>query len=257
MLNLPERSEPRRAAFEPAGAAAAYRVVGALARRLHVEVAGLEHVPSGRALIVANHAFGWDVLFAMSAVWHDKRRIAWALGDHVFWKVPFVGRIATTFGTVDGTPENVDRLLARDELVVVQPGGVREAVKPRELRYRLLWGDRYGFIRAAIRNQAPIVPLACVGADDLFDLVGNAYERGGRWLKRDDIPLPLPAWFFPFPRRVKLRYVFGETIFPRVSREHEHDADVVREMRRHVEGALHELLEGELIKRAGISTRSK
>ena len=50
-----------------------------------------------------------------------------------------------------------------------------EALKPRELRYRLLWGHRYGFIRAAIRNRTPISPLAAIGSDELFDFVGDAY----------------------------------------------------------------------------------
>jgi len=52
--------------------------------------------------------------------------------------------------------------LSHDQLVLVMPGGVREALKPRELRYRLLWGHRYGFVRAALRNQTPIVPVASV-----------------------------------------------------------------------------------------------
>ncbi len=62
------------------------------------------------------------------------------------------------------------------------PGGLREAVKPSALRYRLLWGDRVGFVRAAIRNQAPVVPLATLGGDEIFDFVGDAYARGRRWL---------------------------------------------------------------------------
>jgi hypothetical protein len=161
-------------AFRPETAERVYRVVGGLAQALRVEVRGFENVPRGPALFVANHAFGWDVAFAMAAIWRTTGRPVWALGEHAWWKVPFLRRLASAVGTVDGTAENVDRLLSRGELVLVLPGGLREAVKPRELRYRLLWGHRYGFVRAAIRNQAPLVPLASIGADDLFDFVGNA-----------------------------------------------------------------------------------
>ena len=169
-------------------------------------------------MLVANHSFGWDSILPMAAVWRQLDRPVWVLGEHAWWKVPFLRRLAAAVGTVDGTPTNADRLLAGEELVLVLPGGLREAVKPRELRYRLLWGNRYGFIRAAIRNQAPIVPLASIGADDLFDFVGNAYRRGEVWLRRGGIPVPLPSRILPIPHFVKLAFLFGAPIPPRAAR---------------------------------------
>jgi 1-acyl-sn-glycerol-3-phosphate acyltransferase len=237
--------------FVPTTAKRFQSVVSWLSRRLHVEVEGIENLPRGRALIVANHAFGWDVVFAMNAVWQRQHRTIWALGEHVWWKVPFVRELAAEVGTVDGTNANADRLLSRDELVIVLPGGLREAVKPRELRYRLLWGHRYGFVRAAIRNQAPLVPLASIGADDIFDFVGNAYRRGERLLRRTGIPVPLPSRILPIPHLVPLRFVFGEPIAPSATPEQIDDPLVVRRLRREVEGALHEILETELARRAG------
>jgi 1-acyl-sn-glycerol-3-phosphate acyltransferase len=226
-----------------------YRWIERASRLLGVEVEGIEHLRSGPALLVANHAFGWDVVFVMGAIRERTGRRVWALGEHLWWRVPFLRRIASALGTVDGTPENLELLLARGELVLVLPGGLREAVKPRELRYRLLWGHRYGFVRAAIASRAPIVPLACVGADDLFDFVGNAYRRGERWLGRPGFPIPLPARVLPIPHRARLRYVFGEPIPPPES----DDEVAQRRLRHEVEGALHELLEVELARRAGIA----
>ena len=101
-------------------------------RKIHVEVQGMDRLPPGRALLVANHAFGFDIAFAMARIHVETGRRVWALGEHAWWAVPVVGRIAAAVGTVDGTPENVDQLLARDELVVVLPGGLREAMKPHE-----------------------------------------------------------------------------------------------------------------------------
>jgi 1-acyl-sn-glycerol-3-phosphate acyltransferase len=248
------RAEQRQAfvAFNPDFAGRVYSSLGWLSRRLDVKVEGLDRIPSGRALLVANHSFGWDVLLPMAAVWRELHRPVWALGEHAWWKVPFLRRFAVAVGTVDGTPENADRLLAHDELVLVLPGGLREAVKPRELRYRLLWGHRYGFIQAAIRNQAPIVPLASIGADDFFDFVGNAYRRGERLLRRTGIPIPLPSRLLPIPHLVRLRFVFGNPIAPGVGPEMASDEDAVRRLRHEVEGALHELIEAELASRAGI-----
>jgi 1-acyl-sn-glycerol-3-phosphate acyltransferase len=233
-------------------AARLFPIVEWLAHRLHVDVTGIENLPPGRALLVANHAFGWDILFAMSAVRAMTGRSVWALGEHVWWKIPLARRIAAALGTVDGTPENLDRLLSHDELVLVMPGGVREALKPRELRYRLLWGHRYGFVRAALRNQAPIVPVASVGADELFDLVGNAFRRGNRWLRGSGIPIPLPSRLLPIPHLVKMKFVIGEPIPPLGAADSERDPAIVRRMRREVEGALHEIFEHELAGRIGI-----
>jgi 1-acyl-sn-glycerol-3-phosphate acyltransferase len=248
------RPEHREAfvALRPDVAERVHALVSWSSRKLlRVEVRGIEKLPRGRALLVANHAFGWDVIIPIAEIWRRTQRRVWVLGEHAWWRFPFLRRLAAAIGTVDGTPENADRLLSRDELVLVLPGGLREAVKPRELRYRLLWGHRYGFVRSAIRNQTPILPLASIGADDLFDFVGNAYRRGERWLRRRGVPVPLPARILPIPHLVRLRYVLGEPIVPPAP-ETIGDQTAVRRLRREVEGALHELIEDELAKRAGI-----
>ena len=128
-----------------------------------------------------------------------------------------------------------------------------EPVKPRELRYQLLWGNRYGFVRLAIRHQVPLIPLACVGADDLFDFVGNAYARGKRWLGRENLPIPLPARILPIPHLSSLRFIAGEPIPPRVAPDQFDDPAALHSLRREVAGALHELIEAELARRAGIA----
>jgi 1-acyl-sn-glycerol-3-phosphate acyltransferase len=217
---------------------------------LRVEVDGMARVPEGRALFVANHAFGWDVAFPMETIARETGREVWALGEHLWWKVPAIRRMAAAVGVVDGTQQNAEELLRSDQLVVVLPGGLREAVKPRELRYQLLWGHRYGFVDVAVRCGAPIVPLACIGADELFDFVGDAYARGRKWLRVDGIPVPLPSRILPIPHRVQLRYIIGNPIS--TSDVDAEDPDARHRVRREVEGALHELIEGELARRSNI-----
>jgi 1-acyl-sn-glycerol-3-phosphate acyltransferase len=219
-------------------------------RKLHVDVRGIDYIPKGRALLVANHAFGFDVAFAIARIHELTGRRVWALGEHKWWALPGVRRLAAAVGTVDGTVENVDALLGADELVLVLPGGLREAVKPRELRYRLLWGHRYGFVRAAMRHGAPLVPMASLGADDLFDLVGDAFQRARRL--HLPFPLPRPAHLVPIPHFRAFHFVIGEPI----PTAHAHESDdedeeqVMRRLRREVEGAIHEMFEDELARRA-------
>ena len=221
-------------------------------RSIGVEVQGLEHLPGGRAVLVANHSFGLDIAFAIARIREATGRRVWVLGEHAWWSVPGVRRLAAAVGTVDGTAANIDALLAADELVLVLPGGLREAVKPRELRYRLLWGHRYGFVRAALRHRAPLVPVASLGADDLFNLVGNAFARARRL--HLPFPLPRPAHLLPVPHFRRLRFVIGEAI-PVIDRATGDDDDhLVRRLRREVEGAIHEIFEDELTRRVGFGS---
>ncbi|MET0339640.1 MAG: lysophospholipid acyltransferase family protein [Polyangiales bacterium] len=239
--------------LRPADAQQFFERVDWLAHHLAIETLGLEHIPEGRALMVANHSFGWDVVFPMARIARALHRQVWVLGEHLWWKVPYLRRWAAAVGVVDGSPENVDRLLANDELVLVLPGGLREAVKPRELRYKLLWGQRYGFVRAALRNRAPLLPLAAVGTDEVFDFMGNAFTRGTRWLNPLGLPLPVPSRLVPFPHRmIRARFLLGEPVVPNEGPEAASDELVVRRLRREVEGGLHELIEAELARRAGI-----
>lgn len=242
------------ASYTPAAAHYFYAAVRAVGAALHVQVDGLEHIPrQGPALLVANHTFGFDSAFPIAAIAQKLDRPVWTLGEHLWWKIPLARRVAASVGVVDGTPEAVDRLLADQQLVLVLPGGMREAVKPRELRYQLLWGRRYGFVRAAVRQRAPLVPLACVGADDLFDFVGNAYARGARWFgKRARLPVPLPARVLPIPHFSPLRFIIGEPIVHDLAPEQAEDITVLRRLRHEVAGALHELIENELARRAGL-----
>jgi 1-acyl-sn-glycerol-3-phosphate acyltransferase len=226
------------------------RAVDRLGRKLGIEVDGLENIPQGRAVLVANHSFGFDIAFAVARIHLLTGRRVWALGEHAWWAVPGVRRLAAALGTVDGTQRNVDALLGAGELVLVLPGGLREAVKPHELRYRLLWGHRYGFVRAALRHGAPLVPVASLGADDIFHLVGNAFARS-RWLHLP-FPLPRPAHLVPIPHYRTMRFVIGEAIpvhdvTPGAFADEE---SRVRRLRREVEGGIHEIFEEELARRA-------
>lgn len=217
-------------------------VIERVARIAHVDVLGIERLPPGRAVLVTNHAFGFNAVFPMVAIWRATGRRVWVLGEHAWWRFPFLRRLAAAVGTVDGTPENVDTLLARDELVLVLPGGLREAMKPRALRYRLLWGERLGFVRAAMRAQAPLVPIASIGADEVFNLVGDAFDRGRRWLGRE-LPIPRPSYGVPWAHRVHLNYLIGEPVPPPRP-----DASLqdLRRCRREVGGAIHESIDAEL-----------
>ena len=105
---------------------------------------------------------------------------------------------------------------------------------------------------ARLRHRAPLVPVASLGADDLFNLVGNAFARA-RWLHLP-FPLPRPSHLLPVPHFRRLRFVIGEAIPVIDPAEGDDDDHLVRRLRREVEGAIHEIFEDELTRRAGFGS---
>jgi 1-acyl-sn-glycerol-3-phosphate acyltransferase len=68
---------------------------------------------------------------------------------------------------------DVDRLLAAGEVVGVWPEGYKGVGKRYSERYRLQRFGRGGFVAAALRAGAPIVPVAIVGSEEIYPLLGD------------------------------------------------------------------------------------
>lgn len=146
-----------------------------------VKAEGLENVPAtGRALLVANHSgvLPWDGAMIAAAVAEDhpaqNDRIVRSLHLHWFTTLPFVAPTLAAMGQVPGLPENAIRLLQNDELVCVFPEGLKGVGKLYKDRYKLARFGRGGFVQAALRAQAPIVPVAVVGAEEIYPMLANA-----------------------------------------------------------------------------------
>src|SRR5205823_1680036 len=69
-------------------------------RRLRIDVDGIERLPKGRAILVANHAFGFDIAFVVARISSETGRRVWVLGEHAWWTVPGVRRLMAAVGTV-------------------------------------------------------------------------------------------------------------------------------------------------------------
>jgi 1-acyl-sn-glycerol-3-phosphate acyltransferase len=147
-------------------------------RWFRVEVRGIENIPSeGAALIVANHSgtIPLDSLMTEVAVHdeHPARRHLRMLGADLVFQLPFVAGAARKNGTTLACTEDTERLLAAGELVGVWPEGFKGIGKPFSERYKLQRFGRGGFVSAAIRAKAPIVPCAIVGAEETYPMIAN------------------------------------------------------------------------------------
>jgi 1-acyl-sn-glycerol-3-phosphate acyltransferase len=144
-----------------------------------VEVGGIENLPeTGAALVVANHAgvLPFDGLMASVAV-HDKHPAQRALrllaADMVF-DTPLLGPAARKAGHTMACMPDAQRLLAKGELTAVFPEGYKGLGKHFRDRYKLQRFGRGGFVSAALRTRAPIVPCSIVGSEEIYPMIADA-----------------------------------------------------------------------------------
>jgi 1-acyl-sn-glycerol-3-phosphate acyltransferase len=70
------------------------------------------------------------------------------------------------YGTVAASPENARRALRSGAAVLVYPGGDSEVHRPSWERNRVDFGGRKGFIRLALEEGVPIVPVVAIGGQE-------------------------------------------------------------------------------------------
>ena len=143
-----------------------------------VEVSGIENLPeTGAALIVANHAgvLPFDGLMTSVAV-HDNhptnRDLRLLAADMVF-DMPVVGQAARKAGHTMACTSDAHRLLAAGELTAVFPEGYKGLGKHFKDRYKLQRFGRGGFVSAALRAKAPIVPCSIVGSEEIYPMIAD------------------------------------------------------------------------------------
>ena len=136
------------------------------------EVEGVENVPStGGALLVSNHAGALppDATMIGKAIKeeHPHPRPLNVTVEHFFKGYPGFSMLLPKIGCVAAHPANVQRLLYDEEqLVLVFPEGRKGTEKLYKDRYKLRRFGRGGFVEAAMRAKAPIVPVCVVGAEE-------------------------------------------------------------------------------------------
>ena len=178
------------------------------------EVIGVENVPDGKVLLIANHSgqipldgamIGASVFFD-----RDRPRIVRSMVEKWVQLQPFVAVLFTRVGQVVGVPENARRLLELGEPILVFPEGAKGISKPFSERYQMTEFG-LGFMRLALETKTPIVPVAVVGAEEQYVNLANL---GGvaKAVGMPTFPL-IPQWFIPgfqLPLPTKYKIYFGE-----------------------------------------------
>jgi hypothetical protein len=191
-------------------------VLDRLRSRHSYKVTGLSNIPEGPCLIVVNHSLAtYDVMLLMQEIFERLGRYPRGLGDKRLFQVPGVAQLVSYLGGVMASHGAGERLLDEGLLVVVAPGGMKEALRPKEERYQVRWSDRKGFVRLALRTGAPLVMAACPKADELYDVVESDLTR--RIYDQFHLPVPILRGVGPgglLPRKVRLSHILSEPIAP-------------------------------------------
>jgi 1-acyl-sn-glycerol-3-phosphate acyltransferase len=218
-----------------------------------VDTFGIEDVPPGRVLLIANHAgqlpFDAAMLGAAMLLEGEPPR---GMGEYWIPQLPWVSVVAARTGALVGTPENCVAMLESGECVMVFPEGVRGINKPFSERYQL---QRFGlgFLRLALETKTPIVPVGIVGSEEQQPGLANL-TRLGKVFGMPAFPITLGfPWLGPLgllPLPVKYRIYFGEPL--RFEGDpSEEDADIERRVDV-VESAISKLLEQGRRERSGV-----
>jgi len=174
---------------------------------------GIENIPAaGRAILVSNHSgqlpFDGMVIGAATFLEPPQPRLVRSMVEYFVPTVPFASYLFSRWGQITGTPENCRRLLAAEEMVLVFPEGARGISKDFSKRYQLAEFGK-GFLRLALEMQAPVIPVAVIGAEEQAPAVN--LKSLAKLLRIPAFPVvPYPPFFPIVPLPVKYRLYFGE-----------------------------------------------
>jgi 1-acyl-sn-glycerol-3-phosphate acyltransferase len=165
------------------------------------EVRGLGNVPEeGPVLLVGNHSGGnltpdTTVFTLAFSTYFGVERAFYQLAHNLVLSYPGLGFLRK-YGTVAASHENATQALDAGAAVLVYPGGDYEVHRPSWERHRIDFDGRKGFIRLALEQNVPIVPVVSVGGQEtaLFLSRGEHLARAfglDRLLRLKVLPLSL------------------------------------------------------------------
>lgn len=218
------------------------------------ETEGWKHIPkTGSALIVGSHNGGLACPDMMITLYDWFRRFgtekpAYGLMHSHVWKVyrP-LARLASKMGAIQATPSMAIPALRRNACVLVYPGGGKDVFRPYWQRDQIKFFGQQGFIKLALRENVPIIPVVSWGAHETLFVLADIYEPMKGFLETFHLPwlfnldpkvfpiylgLPWgisfgPLMNFPLPAKIRVR-VCPPIVFERYGRAAAQDLTYVQ-----------------------------
>ena len=205
-----------------------------------VETEGWHHIPpQQQVLLVGSHNGGLaapDMVMSMYDWFRNfgTERLVYGLMHPHVWKInPGFAQLGEKIGAIEAHPKMAIAALQQNASVLVYPGGAQDVFRPHAQRNQINFAGRKSFIKLALRQEVPIIPVISTGAHDTLIVLGDFYDLaqqlhnlGMPWLFNLDpqvFPLylglpwglaigPLPN--IPLPINIKTR-VCPPIVFPK------------------------------------------
>ncbi|WP_254721624.1 1-acyl-sn-glycerol-3-phosphate acyltransferase [Kovacikia minuta] len=209
-----------------------------------VQTSGWHHIPANeKVLLVGSHNGGISSpdMFMMMYDWFRRfgvERPAYGLMHPSVWQAsPVAAQLAVRTGAVIAHPKMAIAALQRGASILIYPGGAEDIFRPHHLRHKIHFCGRQGFIKIALREKVPIVPIVSSGAHDtlivltdIYQVIRQLHEWGMPWLFGID-PVVFPIYLglpwgvgigplpnIPLPVQIHTR-VCSPIVFERYGRE--------------------------------------
>lgn len=213
---------------------------------------GWEHIPrQGKMLVVGSHngGLGSPDMFMLMYDWfcrYGAERPAYGLAHPGVWKYfgP-LSKLAVQSGALIAHPKMAMAALQQDAALLVYPGGAQDVFRPHSQRHQIQLAGRKGFIKVALREHAPIIPVVSRGAhdglivlNDIYPVLAQLHDRGIPWpFGIDPVVFPIylglpwgiafgPLPNLPLPTQVHIR-ICKPIEFSRYGRSAANDRDYV------------------------------
>jgi 1-acyl-sn-glycerol-3-phosphate acyltransferase len=149
-----------------------YRILAKLYFRVRVD--GVDNVPAeGPVLLVGNHNGGFlpsEGFYAALAI-HDHfgpQRAVYALVHDFVFEDPVLRRYAGRLGMLRAGHAGAHHAFEAGGAVLVYPGSDLDTFRPFRDRNKVILGGRTGFLKLALEEHVPIVPVVTAGAHEQF-----------------------------------------------------------------------------------------
>ena len=189
------------------------------------DVKGLHNIPAdGPVLLVGNHSGGnltpdTTVLTLAFATYFGVERRFYQLAHNLVVAMPMLAFLRK-YGTVAAGRDNARKALKTGAVVLVYPGGDYEVHRPSWEAGKVDFGGRKGFIKLAVEEGVPIVPIVSAGGQETALFLSR-----GEWLAKllridklfrlKVMPISIaPPWglnigdmlgHFPLPAKIQVR----------------------------------------------------
>tara|TARA_Y100000591_G_scaffold197212_1_gene170654 strand:+ start:4786 stop:5790 length:1005 start_codon:yes stop_codon:yes gene_type:complete len=130
------------------------------------------------------------------------------------FNVPLMRELVISFGCTEITKDIFKELLVKGYNLFLCPGGINELLKTeaekakeRNANNLYISTKHKGFIKQALINNKPIIPVLSFGEQEL--LSSKTIFRWGKFI----IPIPIGRYYLPIPRKQPVTVIIGKPVY--------------------------------------------